>query len=726
MRFVILFSILFSIKSFALSPNPLTVVGSGGDVFGPASSLFESAALYTGDTGKFIKSTPYALPFTMPLKGQTLIAASPTLLEWGAAGMQKWTPNTDFQASTMLEYQKDLYVVNTTYKSSNDFLADVLSDNLMSVSPESVSTGLLHGSDVTLNADDTKIDIQKGGGWIVDYWTKAPVREIKRVEWPDTTLTYPTNPTTRWYVYAEDANNDGVGELRATTAKPGQADIKSKIYLAQGGNDLIGKAITITPLAWRPGNTDAQLADLSLGLGMFFGPGLKYFADATRTLSRSAVSIHSVGADPQGTYTSNFYETAAQSPVVFNYFDIDQIYYGNDISQLKPDQYDRDGLGGALETVGANKWTIQKIFMTSRGRTFIGYGQQEYGSYSDCLNKLFTDPFAANEYFLNDNLTKWIAVAILKKGATTCVGDAETIGCEVLMCGKFGCGAAGGAPGSAGGDVLGPATATDNAIARYDGGGGKIIQDSAVTISDPVAGAAGTTELKVAGSAIPILRANGSTDNQQAGTLFLSQGDDFGGKVYYDATNSFDGVKLANRVSNVDTWLLGLSSSKVVIPDNTVLEFGYGVAGKEVNAGKIGYGAFTANTLDILGGGTGARSIKLWDNVTIPGTLRSTGDITSAAYSMGAGTSIDYSLGTTGNNAYTTASCGAFTLSGMADGGVYALAIKGTAQTTCVFTYAGVTLHYPVGHGVTTIGKQTLYTFMRLADDIYIGWSTGL
>jgi hypothetical protein len=35
-----------------------------------------------------------------------------------------------------------------------------------------------------------------------------------------------------------------------------------------------------------------------------------------------------------------------------------------------------------------------------------------------------------------------------------------------------------------GGDVVGPATATDNAIARFDGTTGKIIQDSAVTVAD--------------------------------------------------------------------------------------------------------------------------------------------------------------------------------------------------------------------------------------------------
>jgi hypothetical protein len=44
------------------------------------------------------------------------------------------------------------------------------------------------------------------------------------------------------------------------------------------------------------------------------------------------------------------------------------------------------------------------------------------------------------------------------------------------------------------------------------------------------------------------------------------------------------------------------------------LEFGAGVAGKETNAGKIGYQTFTTNALDIVGAGTSssARRIKFW------------------------------------------------------------------------------------------------------------------
>jgi hypothetical protein len=48
---------------------------------------------------------------------------------------------------------------------------------------------------------------------------------------------------------------------------------------------------------------------------------------------------------------------------------------------------------------------------------------------------------------------------------------------------------------------------------------------------------------------------------------------------------------------------------------SNVVEFGLGVAGKEMNAGKIGYQTFTPGALDIVGAGTNGnnRQIKFWN-----------------------------------------------------------------------------------------------------------------
>ena len=58
------------------------------------------------------------------------------------------------------------------------------------------------------------------------------------------------------------------------------------------------------------------------------------------------------------------------------------------------------------------------------------------------------------------------------------------------------------------------------------------------------------------------------------------------------------------------------------VRNNHFLEFGLGVAGKLSGAGTMGYGLFTPNALDIIGGGTvyPNRAVKLWDNVLINGS----------------------------------------------------------------------------------------------------------
>jgi len=60
--------------------------------------------------------------------------------------------------------------------------------------------------------------------------------------------------------------------------------------------------------------------------------------------------------------------------------------------------------------------------------------------------------------------------------------------------------------GGGSGDVKGPASSTDNAIARYDGTTGKLLQDSALTVSDVAAGV--VTLATTAGNALTIQNTN--------------------------------------------------------------------------------------------------------------------------------------------------------------------------------------------------------------------------
>ena len=65
----------------------------------------------------------------------------------------------------------------------------------------------------------------------------------------------------------------------------------------------------------------------------------------------------------------------------------------------------------------------------------------------------------------------------------------------------------GGVGGSGVGDVTGPASSTDNAIATFDGTTGKVIQDSGVLVETAPAGGSGFTVVEYASA--PVAPASG-------------------------------------------------------------------------------------------------------------------------------------------------------------------------------------------------------------------------
>lgn len=146
------------------------------------------------------------------------------------------------------------------------------------------------------------------------------------------------------------------------------------------------------------------------------------------------------------------------------------IVLGND--EIDPDNYD-DG-SGTLAAVPNNNWQLQYIyFFGQTEQVTIVYGQAVYSSLANALAAIGVettnhDPaVTANGVLIN--------ILAIEEGATDLSDTLEA-------CFKQpGTGA--GAGGSTG-DVIGPGSSTDNAIARFDGTSGKVIQNSLVTISD--------------------------------------------------------------------------------------------------------------------------------------------------------------------------------------------------------------------------------------------------
>jgi hypothetical protein len=109
-------------------------------------------------------------------------------------------------------------------------------------------------------------------------------------------------------------------------------------------------------------------------------------------------------------------------------------------------------------------------------------------------------------------------------------------------------------------------------------------------------------------------------------------------------------------------------------------------------------------------------------------TLDVNGSVISNAALSNASSTIDFSKG---NLQYTTASCGAFVLHNMKDGGTYSFMVQGTTAATCSFTAysdagsTALTVRMPPDHGATIAGRMTLYSFMVFGNYVIPAWTPG-
>jgi hypothetical protein len=109
---------------------------------------------------------------------------------------------------------------------------------------------------------------------------------------------------------------------------------------------------------------------------------------------------------------------------------------------------------------------------------------------------------------------------------------------------------------SLGGDVVGPASATDNAVARFDSTTGKLIQNSVVTIGDTGAATGFTTLSASTSVTTPIVQASNSGGlalKNSAGTTQISMGAGGGDNASINVSTNINGVNAQIDISPTGT-----------------------------------------------------------------------------------------------------------------------------------------------------------------------------
>lgn len=193
--------------------------------------------------------------------------------------------------------------------------------------------------------------------------------------------------------------------------------------------------------------------------------------------------------------------------------------------------------------------------------------------------------------------------------------------------------------------------------------------------------------------------------------------------IGYEATGSGSNTIQLGNTAITDVKTNGkLTSGAVTYPKT------HGTSGQVLSttgSGELAWASVVdvSSSQTIAGLKTFSNKVTLNSGTAGGATLEVNGASTNtAAFNAANGTSIDF---TKSNLAYTSANAGAFSLTGMKDGGTYTLAVQGTTSGTAAFTQTGLTFT-SINNAATTASKHTLYTFIVMGTTVYYSMMTGL
>lgn len=340
-----------------------------------------------------------------------------------------------------------------------------------------IATGLLEGGILSINTSSGSItfDIASGHGLIADQTDPdAPI--VTMVKWEDKTNVSPTYLTSdiRSSIYINNA-----GGIYQTNSPVGFQDTRDYIFIGRllhSNKTTISQASTLPRVIY---DQAFQIDDVSMALGNINISGNTYTYNGNNlNINKASGQSYRLGANyVNNPALANITTDSIGTAISFQYRYRDS-FGGFKTSAfttaIDPANYDdNSGSPTSIPTTGGKpRWTIQRIyFFPGLGNTFITYGQTYYTALADAkaaisIETPVIDPYLTTEASLRGYL--------IVERTTTNLSD--TINNMFIPTGKLGEVMAGGA---AGGDIVGPTTAVNNSLVRFDGTTGKLVKDGA-------------------------------------------------------------------------------------------------------------------------------------------------------------------------------------------------------------------------------------------------------
>ena len=245
----------------------------------------------------------------------------------------------------------------------------------VSGSSAEVSTGILTGGNIIDNGGTT-VTLEAGTGQ-VNYGGV-----VTSVTWSDDVHILPDNKTS--YMWIDNAGNHEFDDVIPTA-------LKRRTHIFIGVAAVIsGDIVEILTLPNPLFNPLEQVYDFAASLGIFNITGNTFEANgATLELAKNIGRMFQWGSN----YTTSVddphrKEQIAETQISFVYYTTSGPVSTNQ-TVVDPSNY--DNAGAVTPISGNNKWTIQRIYLTSNNIAAIEYGQTVYDSLNEAKDALTTE-----------------------------------------------------------------------------------------------------------------------------------------------------------------------------------------------------------------------------------------------------------------------------------------------------------------------------------------------
>lgn len=320
----------------------------------------------------------------------------------------------------------------------------------------SLSSSLIDGGIISINGDNTLFDLSATTSWFVNN-TDMDNPNLEYIVCPafigvsvtqmltsersdialnrDCTLTQKATP----FDNAERRSKIVMGRL----VHPNNVNIIATVQLQHYGLSLYN-----------------QYLDLTHGIGNINTNGNVYSASGSNlSIQHTSGKIFRIGANYQNDKDNpNEVSLSAVDPIGFFYRYQDgsgDFLQESQDTTLNVNLYD-DG-SGILQSVGNNKYSVQRVYLFSAGQTVIQYGQAIYNKLSEATASISTEDFNPDPNLEADAVLRaWIVV----KGSATDLTD--TSESKIINAGKFG--SLGGGTGTSASQEVDLQNAYDNSL----------------------------------------------------------------------------------------------------------------------------------------------------------------------------------------------------------------------------------------------------------------------